>query len=114
MPELQWRGGERDHNPLYQPFPLGFPDTGHWAELIEVNHDDKVVAAERFEITQQIKRLTLDSMVPKSKEVERRLTSPILSTSLDTRNIAFERWGEQEPLLRLLVFLCTNTLDWRE
>ncbi|XP_039218750.1 ankyrin repeat domain-containing protein 13A isoform X1 [Crotalus tigris] len=66
-------------------------DTGHWAELIEVNHDDKVVAAERFEITQQIKRLTLDSMVPKNKEVERRLTSPVLSTSLDTRNIAFER-----------------------
>ncbi|KAG8145958.1 hypothetical protein E2320_012400 [Naja naja] len=66
-------------------------DTGHWAELIEVNHDDKVVASERFEITQQIKRLTLDSMVPKNKEVERRLTSPILSTSLDTRNIAFER-----------------------
>uniref|UniRef100_A0ACB8FZM7 Ankyrin repeat domain-containing protein 13A n=2 Tax=Sphaerodactylus townsendi TaxID=933632 RepID=A0ACB8FZM7_9SAUR len=30
-------------------------------------------------------------MVPKSKEVERRLTSPIISTSLDTRNIAFER-----------------------
>ncbi|KAM3826164.1 LOW QUALITY PROTEIN: ankyrin repeat domain-containing protein 13A [Vipera latastei] len=66
-------------------------DTGHWAELIEVNHDDRVVAAERFEITQQMKRLTLDSMVPKNKEVERRLTSPILSTSLDTRNIAFER-----------------------
>uniref|UniRef100_A0A670ZYK3 Ankyrin repeat domain 13A n=1 Tax=Pseudonaja textilis TaxID=8673 RepID=A0A670ZYK3_PSETE len=66
-------------------------DTGHWAELIEVNHDDKVVASERFEITQQIKRLTLDSMVPKNKEVERRLTSPILSTSLDTRSIAFER-----------------------
>ncbi|XP_061458577.1 ankyrin repeat domain-containing protein 13A isoform X2 [Rhineura floridana] len=66
-------------------------DTGHWAELIEVNHDEKVVATERFEITQQIKRLTLDSMTPKTKEVERRLTSPIISTSLDTRNIAFER-----------------------
>lgn len=67
------------------------PDTGNWAELIEVNHDEKVVATERFEITQQIKRLTLDSMTPKTKEVERRLTSPIISTSLDTRNIAFER-----------------------
>ncbi|XP_077163749.1 ankyrin repeat domain-containing protein 13A isoform X1 [Paroedura picta] len=66
-------------------------DTGNWAELIEVNHDEKVVATERFEITQQIQRLTLDSMTPKNKEVERRLTSPIISTSLDTRNIAFER-----------------------
>ncbi|CAI5789494.1 repeat domain-containing 13A isoform X1 [Podarcis lilfordi] len=69
----------------------GEEDTGNWAELIEVNHDEKVVATERFEITQQIKRLTLDSMTPKTKEVERRLTSPIISTSLDTRNIAFER-----------------------
>ncbi|XP_063000195.1 ankyrin repeat domain-containing protein 13A isoform X2 [Elgaria multicarinata webbii] len=66
-------------------------DTGNWAELIEVNHDEQVVATERFEITQQIQRLTLDSMTPKTKEVERRLTSPIISTSLDTRNIAFER-----------------------
>uniref|UniRef100_A0A8D2LVF4 Ankyrin repeat domain 13A n=1 Tax=Varanus komodoensis TaxID=61221 RepID=A0A8D2LVF4_VARKO len=65
--------------------------TGHWAELIEVNHDERVVATERFEITQQIERLTLDSMTPKSKEVERRLTSPTISTSLDTRSIAFER-----------------------
>lgn len=72
-------------------FPPCPPDTGSWAELTEVNHDEKVVATERFEITQQIKRLTLDSMIPKSKEVERRLTSPIISTSLDTRNIAFER-----------------------
>ncbi|XP_066465710.1 ankyrin repeat domain-containing protein 13A isoform X2 [Tiliqua scincoides] len=66
-------------------------ETGHWAELIEVNHDEKVVGTEHFDISQQMKCLTLDSMIPKSKEVERRLTSPIISTSLDTRNIAFER-----------------------
>ncbi|XP_053135906.1 ankyrin repeat domain-containing protein 13A isoform X3 [Hemicordylus capensis] len=66
-------------------------ETGHWAELIEVNHDEKVVATEHFEISRQIKCLTLDAMSPESKEVERRLTSPILSTSLDTKNIAFER-----------------------
>uniref|UniRef100_A0A8D0GV18 Ankyrin repeat domain-containing protein n=1 Tax=Sphenodon punctatus TaxID=8508 RepID=A0A8D0GV18_SPHPU len=66
-------------------------DTGNWAELIEVNHDDKLVTTERFEISQQMKRLTLDSMIPKSREVERRLTSPIISTCLDTKNIAFER-----------------------
>lgn len=66
-------------------------ETGRWAQLIEVNHDDRLVATERFEITQQIKRLTLDSMTPKTKEVERRLTTPIISTCLDTRSIAFER-----------------------
>ncbi|XP_043385503.1 ankyrin repeat domain-containing protein 13A isoform X4 [Chelonia mydas] len=66
-------------------------DTGGWAELIEINHDDKVVTTERFEISQQMKRLTLGSMTPERKEVERRLTSPIINTCLDTKNIAFER-----------------------
>lgn len=66
-------------------------DTGGWAELIEINHDDKLVTTERFEISQHMKRLTLGSMTPKRKDVERRLTSPIISTCLDTKNIAFER-----------------------
>lgn len=67
------------------------PETGHWAELIEVNHDEKVVGMECFDIRHQMKHLTLNSMIPKSNEVESRLTCPIISTSLDTRNIAFER-----------------------
>ncbi|NXH45969.1 AN13A protein, partial [Dicaeum eximium] len=66
-------------------------DTGGWAELIEINHDEKFVTTERFEISQHMKRLTLGSMTPKRKDVERRLTSPIISTCLDTKNIAFER-----------------------
>nr|XP_042708320.1 ankyrin repeat domain-containing protein 13A isoform X4 [Chrysemys picta bellii] len=66
-------------------------NTGGWAELIEINHDDKVVTTERFEISQQMKRLTLGSVTPERKEVERRLTSPIINTCLDTKNIAFER-----------------------
>ncbi|NXU02857.1 AN13A protein, partial [Buphagus erythrorhynchus] len=66
-------------------------DTGGWAELIEINHDDKFVTTERFEISQHMKRLTLGSMTPKRKDVERRLTTPIISTCLDTKNIAFER-----------------------
>uniref|UniRef100_A0A8C5UF76 Ankyrin repeat domain 13A n=1 Tax=Malurus cyaneus samueli TaxID=2593467 RepID=A0A8C5UF76_9PASS len=66
-------------------------DSGGWAEFIEINHDDKFVTTERFEISQHMKRLTLGSMTPKKKDVERRLTSPIISTCLDTKNIAFER-----------------------
>ncbi|NXU42162.1 AN13A protein, partial [Drymodes brunneopygia] len=66
-------------------------DSGGWAELIEINHDEKFVTTERFEISQHMKRLTLGSMTPKRKDVERRLTSPIISTCLDTKNIAFER-----------------------
>ncbi|XP_064024660.1 ankyrin repeat domain-containing protein 13A isoform X3 [Pogoniulus pusillus] len=66
-------------------------DTGGWAELIEINHDEKFVTTERFEISQHMQRLTLGSMTPKRKDVERRLTSPIINTCLDTKNIAFER-----------------------
>lgn len=62
-----------------------------WAELIEINHDDKFVSTERFEISQHMKHLTLGSMTPQRGEVERRLTTPIINTCLDTRHIAFER-----------------------
>ena len=65
--------------------------TDNWAELMEVNHDDKVVTTEHFDLSQEMERLTLDLMKPKSREVERRLTSPVINTSLDTKNIAFER-----------------------
>ncbi|NXU79071.1 AN13A protein, partial [Oreotrochilus melanogaster] len=66
-------------------------DTGGWAELIEINHDEKFVTTERFELSQHMEHLTLESMTPKRKDVERRLTSPIINTCLDTKNIAFER-----------------------
>ncbi|NXM05754.1 AN13A protein, partial [Tyrannus savana] len=66
-------------------------DTGGWAEVIVINHDEKFVMTEKFEISQHMKRLILGSMTPNRKGVERRLTSPIISTCLDTRNIAFER-----------------------
>ncbi|OXB84864.1 UNVERIFIED_CONTAM: hypothetical protein H355_015986 [Colinus virginianus] len=66
-------------------------DAEGWAELIEINHDDKFVTTERFEISQHMERLTLGSMTPKRRDVERRLTSPIINTCLDTKNIAFER-----------------------
>lgn len=60
---------------------------------MEVNHDDRVVTTEHFDLSQEMERLTLDLMKPKSREVERRLTSPVINTSLDTKNIAFERYA---------------------
>ncbi|GAB1290041.1 Ankyrin repeat domain-containing protein 13A [Apodemus speciosus] len=75
-----------------------FKGGDNWAELMEVNHDDRVVTTEHFDLSQEMERLTLDLMKPKSREVERRLTSPVINTSLDTKNVAFERtksgfWG---------------------
>lgn len=72
-------------------------DDSH-AELMEVNHDDKVVDTERFNISQEMEDVTLESMQPAEQEVAKRLTTPIVNTYLDTKDIAFERtksgiWG---------------------
>ncbi|KAM4575787.1 ankyrin repeat domain-containing protein 13A isoform 1-T1 [Odontesthes bonariensis] len=68
------------------------------AELMEVNHDDEVVDIERFNISQEMEDVTLESMQPAEQEVAKRLTTPIVNTFLDTKDIAFERskagiWG---------------------
>ncbi|XP_061527624.1 ankyrin repeat domain-containing protein 13A isoform X1 [Phycodurus eques] len=68
------------------------------AELMEVNHDEQVVDTERFIISQEMEDVTLESMQPAEQEVAKRLTTPIVNTYLDTKDIAFERnksgiWG---------------------
>ncbi|XP_040898614.1 ankyrin repeat domain-containing protein 13A [Toxotes jaculatrix] len=68
------------------------------AELMEVNHDDEVVDTERFNISQEMEDVTLESMQPAEQEIAKRLTTPIVNTYLDTKDIAFERtksgiWG---------------------
>ncbi|XP_029961627.1 ankyrin repeat domain-containing protein 13A isoform X1 [Salarias fasciatus] len=73
-------------------------DADSCAELMEVNHDDEVVDTERFNISQEIEDVTLESMQPAEQEVAKRLTTPIVNTYLDTKDIAFERnksgiWG---------------------
>uniref|UniRef100_A0A8C7JQX1 Ankyrin repeat domain 13A n=1 Tax=Oncorhynchus kisutch TaxID=8019 RepID=A0A8C7JQX1_ONCKI len=56
-------------------------------ELMEVNHDEQVVDTERFDISREIEDVTLDSMQPAEQEVAKRLTTPIVNTFLDTRDI---------------------------
>uniref|UniRef100_A0A8C6QBE7 Ankyrin repeat domain 13A n=1 Tax=Nothobranchius furzeri TaxID=105023 RepID=A0A8C6QBE7_NOTFU len=75
-----------------------FRGDGSCAELMEMNHDDGVVDVERFNISQEVEDVTLESMQPAEQEVAKRLTTPIVNTYLDTKNIAFERsksgiWG---------------------
>ncbi|XP_030646882.1 ankyrin repeat domain-containing protein 13A [Chanos chanos] len=67
-------------------------------ELMEVNHDDEIVDVERFDISREMEDVTMDSMQPAAQEVAKRLTTPIVNTFLDTKDIAFERcksgiWG---------------------
>lgn len=58
---------------------------------MEVNHDDKVVNTEHFNISQEMEDVTLESMQPPEQEVAKRLTTPIVNTYLDTKDISFER-----------------------
>lgn len=67
-------------------------------ELMEVNHEEEVVDTERFDLSREMEDVTLDSMQPAEQEVAKRLTTPIVNTYLDTKDIAFERcksgiWG---------------------
>lgn len=82
--------------------------TDSCAELMEVNHDDEVVDTERFNISQEIEDVTLESMQPAEQEVAKRLTTPIVNTYLDTKDIAFER---QESHLFSVVFFLTTCID---
>uniref|UniRef100_A0AAY4BE27 Ankyrin repeat domain-containing protein n=1 Tax=Denticeps clupeoides TaxID=299321 RepID=A0AAY4BE27_9TELE len=75
-----------------------FRGDNNCTEFMEVNHDEEIVDTERFDISREIEDVTLDSMQPAEQEVAKRLTTPIVNTYLDTRDIAFERlksgvWG---------------------
>ncbi|NXE44438.1 AN13D protein, partial [Ptilorrhoa leucosticta] len=68
------------------------------AVVMEVDHDKQVVYTETLALALHEPELLLAAMQPTEEHVAGRLTSPIVSTHLDTRNIAFERnksgiWG---------------------
>uniref|UniRef100_A0A2I3SHC3 Ankyrin repeat domain 13D n=2 Tax=Pan TaxID=9596 RepID=A0A2I3SHC3_PANTR len=68
------------------------------ALVMEVDHDRQVVHVETLGLALQEPETLLAAMRPSEEHVASRLTSPIVSTHLDTRNVAFERnkcgiWG---------------------
>ncbi|XP_042532390.1 ankyrin repeat domain-containing protein 13D isoform X3 [Dipodomys spectabilis] len=68
------------------------------ALVMEVDHDRQVVHTETLGMALHEPETLLAAMRPSEEHVASRLTSPIVSTHLDTRNVAFERnkcgiWG---------------------
>lgn len=61
------------------------------ALVMEVDHDRQVVHTETLGPALHEPEALLAAMRPSEEHVASRLTSPIVSTHLDTRNVAFER-----------------------
>lgn len=65
------------------------PDDG--AVVMEVDHEKQVVYTEPLVLSPRDAPSLLAAMQPSQENTAQRLTSPIVSTQLNTRNIAFER-----------------------
>uniref|UniRef100_A0A8D2NNZ5 Ankyrin repeat domain 13D n=1 Tax=Zosterops lateralis melanops TaxID=1220523 RepID=A0A8D2NNZ5_ZOSLA len=86
---MTWQRGRRSYI---------FKGEDEGAVVMEVDHDKQVVYTETLALALHEPELLLAAMQPTEEHVAGRLTSPIVSTHLDTRNIAFERnksgiWG---------------------
>ncbi|KAL7991929.1 hypothetical protein Chor_016185 [Crotalus horridus] len=73
----------------------------------EVDHDKQVVYTETLSLALHEPELMLAAMQPSEEHVASRLTSPIVSTHLDTKNIAFERnksgiWGWRSEKMEVI------------
>ncbi|NWH63784.1 AN13D protein, partial [Geococcyx californianus] len=86
---MTWQRGRRSYI---------FKGEDEGAVVMEVDHDKQVVYTETLALALHEPDLLLAAMQPSEEHVAGRLTSPIVSTHLDTKNIAFERnksgiWG---------------------
>lgn len=67
------------------------------AMVMEVDHEKQVVYTEPLALSPRDTPSLLAAMQPSQENTAQRLTSPIVSTHLNTRNIAFERYGPTLP-----------------
>ncbi|XP_056657204.1 ankyrin repeat domain-containing protein 13D [Monodelphis domestica] len=86
---MTWQRGRRSY--IFKGQEAG-------ALVMEVDHDQQVVRTETLALALHEPEALLAAMQPSEEHVASRLTSPIVSTHLDTRNVAFERnkcgiWG---------------------
>lgn len=76
--------------PVFDVPPVPFPsDDG--AVVMEVDHEKQVVYTEPLVLSPRDAPSLLAAMQPSQENTAQRLTSPIVATHLNTRNISFER-----------------------
>ncbi|NXJ03940.1 AN13D protein, partial [Odontophorus gujanensis] len=95
---MTWQRGRRSYI---------FKGEEEGAVVMEVDHDKQVVYTETLALALHEPDLLLAAMQPSEEHVAGRLTSPIVSTHLDTRNIAFERnksgiWGWRSEKMEVI------------
>ncbi|XP_014804230.1 PREDICTED: uncharacterized protein LOC106891914 [Calidris pugnax] len=95
---MTWQRGRRSYI---------FKGEEEGAVVMEVDHDKQVVYTETLALALHEPDLLLAAMQPSEEHVAGRLTSPIVSTHLDTRNIAFERnksgiWGWRSEKMEMV------------
>lgn len=70
-----------------------FAESG--AMVMEVDHEKQVVYTEPLSLSPRDTPSLLAAMLPSQENTAQRITSPIVSTHLNTRNIAFERYRKR-------------------
>ncbi|XP_078536164.1 ankyrin repeat domain-containing protein 13B isoform X3 [Lissotriton helveticus] len=61
------------------------------AVVMEIDHDRRVVYSETLTLVSQDREVLLAAVQPSEEQAMSRLTAPVVTTQLDTKNIAFER-----------------------
>ncbi|NWS65224.1 AN13B protein, partial [Chunga burmeisteri] len=81
---MTWQRGNRS-------FVFRGQDTS--AVVMEIDHDRRVVYSETLALAGHDQEVLLAAVQPTEEQVMGRLTAPVVTTQLDTKNIAFERWA---------------------
>ncbi|XP_008942224.1 PREDICTED: ankyrin repeat domain-containing protein 13B, partial [Merops nubicus] len=79
---MTWQRGNRS-------FVFRGQDTS--AVVMEIDHDRRVVYSETLALAGHDQEVLLSAVQPTEEQVMGRLTAPVVTTQLDTKNIAFER-----------------------
>ncbi|RXM90981.1 Ankyrin repeat domain-containing protein 13B [Acipenser ruthenus] len=79
---MTWQRGNRS-------FIFRGQDTS--AVVMEVDHDRQLVYSEALSLPEHDREALLGAVQPSVEQVTNRLTAPVVTTQLDTKNISFER-----------------------